>query len=877
MQNSARSKIMLGLLASACVPVLGMATAAHAQDATTTQTPSQDPQAPQGQTSPEVKASGPAETSTSNQTPAPAAEQPSATAEIIVTAQFRSQRLQDTPLSITAVNAQTMEARSQTNLQQVADYAPNVNIKPQGTSFGPSISASIRGIGQNDFNPAFEPGVAIYIDDVYYPQLTGAIFDLLDLDRVEILRGPQGTLTGRNSIGGAVKMFSKKPLGTNTGYVEGTYGSSNRLGLRASADFKVAENVFARVAGVFKRQEGYVKQLDFGCVYPAGGPATFDHDNNPATAPIPVNPAGGVARVRPAGKCKVGDLGGIGYQAIRGSLRFVPSDRLEITLSGDYTHDEHTISGEVLTATTTINNPNVNPAPGVPYDNRFICGQFCNFAVTGQPAATWIGIVGAGTPLLATSGTNKSEYDGWGVSGRIHYDLTDSLALESITGYRKFDSTWDSDDDISPARVGFGQNDLGHWDVSQEVRLLGKIGSMVDFTLGGFYFKQNSNYWSYQDIRYVSLPAALGGLPLFPLQFIQPDRISADAKAAFAHVDFNPFERLTLSGGLRYTKESKQYQYFRLNPDGTVNPFLDPVGATLGAGAPGALTGLVGKYKGSKVDWRAAAQYRFAESLMAYASVSTGFKGGGVNPRPFFADQVIPFDPETVTAYEVGFKSDFLDRAVRLNVSAFLNDYKDIQLPFLQCGTPPRSPCAARLNAGDARMKGLEVETTIRPVADFLIDGSLSYLTSKYTKLNPSAAFPTNPAGVEKNDPPFFTSPKWKATVGAQYEFNLGSAGSLTPRVDVQYQAKQFAGVNVSGVAPNLARERLFLPAYTTGNARLTYRSPGRDWEAALEVTNFTDKYYYLSVFDLRGAGAGFRKQQPGRPREWALTIKKKF
>src|SRR5690606_24600381 len=135
---------------------------------------------------------------------------------IVVTAQFREQNLQDTPLAITAVNAEMLEARSQTNISQVAAQAPSVTLKPQGTAFGPSMTASIRGIGQYDFNPALEPGVGLYIDDVYYATLTGSMFDLLDLDRVEILRGPQGTLAGRNSIGGAVKLYSQRPRGDNS-------------------------------------------------------------------------------------------------------------------------------------------------------------------------------------------------------------------------------------------------------------------------------------------------------------------------------------------------------------------------------------------------------------------------------------------------------------------------------------------------------------------------------------------------------------------------------------------------------------------------------------------------------------------------------------
>src|SRR3954466_14745558 len=202
MHHFVRSRLTAGLLASASALVF--ATPALAQTA-------------------------PASTQTA---PVATPDDESTTQDIVVTAQFRREKLQDTPIAITAVNAAQMESKNQTNLAQVADSAPNVSLKPQGASFGPSISASIRGVGQNDFNPAYEPGVGIYIDDVYYPQLTGAVFDLLDLDRAEILRGPQGTLAGRNSEGGAIKIYSKMPHGDNDGFVEATYGSRNRIGLR---------------------------------------------------------------------------------------------------------------------------------------------------------------------------------------------------------------------------------------------------------------------------------------------------------------------------------------------------------------------------------------------------------------------------------------------------------------------------------------------------------------------------------------------------------------------------------------------------------------------------------------------------------------------
>lgn len=798
--------------------------------------------------------------------PPQAAEQgtlsPGMTADIIVTAQFRAQRLQDTPISITAVNAAELEAKSQTNLAQVADAAPNVSLKPQGASYGPSISASIRGVGQNDFNPAYEPGVGIYIDDVYYPQLTGAVFDLLDLDRVEILRGPQGTLAGRNAEGGAIKLYSKRPSGDNGGFVEVNYGIRNRIGIRAAADFKIADTLSARISGVAKQQDGFVDRIDYGCA----------------------NPGSGIAATQPAGKCRISKLGGVGYQAMRGILFWEPGDRFDITIIGDYTRDEHTMAGEVILNTNVINSPNTNPAAGIPYDNRFICGRYCNYISTGQPAGVWTPPIpvdpygAAGTPLAATSGTDRTLYKGWGVSGQINYKLNDNVSLTSITGYRAFESQFDSDDDVSPATIGFGRNYLENWSLSQEVRLNAAIGETINATVGGYYFKQKSTYDSLQDIRYV---------PVFPLQFRQPDPTRANAKAVFAHLSWKPIDRLTLSGGVRYTDESKAQTYYRLNYDGTVNRFLDPVGATYGVGYSGAdtldynlngnttetvtaLSGLTSKYRAKRWDYRLAADYRLSGALLVYASVSTGFKGGGSNPRPFNSSQVIAFKPEKLKAYEIGFKSDLLNRRLRFNAAAFINDYVDIQIPVQTC---PTAPCAARLNAGDARVKGFEAELSAYPIDGLAIDASVSYLDFKYiaSSLSPAAAYPTNPGGVSADDPP--TSPPWKFSLGMQYKIDLDSAGSLTPRFDVTYEDKKYAGSSVIGTTRNLN----FVPAYTLANARLTWQNADQDLDVSLEVTNLFDKYYLLSVFDLRGAGAGVRKGRPGNPREWAITVKKKF
>jgi iron complex outermembrane receptor protein len=752
-----------------------------------------------------------------------AADEDSANKEIVVTAQFREQKLQDVPIAITAVNAAMLEARSQTDISQVAAQAPNVTLKQTGANFGPSLGASIRGIGQFDFNPSYEPGVGVYVDDVYFPTLTGSVFDLLDLDRVEILRGPQGTNAGRNSIGGSIKLFSKKPTGDGSGFLEATYGSRQRIGFRGSADFKLAENLFARISGVYKNQDGYVDRLDYGCV----------------------NPTGGVAATRSAGNCVIDKGGNINYQALRGIIRYEPSDKLDITIAADYTNDDRRAGAEVIIDASPPPAAVLKSqaAPGVLYDNRFLCGRYCNYSVFGQPA-------GAGG--VATSGANRSLFKGYGFSGNVNVTLSDTLKLQSITAYRHYNSEFNTDTDLSPANVGFGQDKLDHSFFSQELRLNGEFGDTIDWTVGGYYSDQKTTYYTFQDIRYGPGP--------FAFQFIGNDPVNSDTKAAFARVSWNPLEAMTISGGLRYTDEHKDYTFTRNNPDGTPNGLL------------GALNGFSPNADGSRVDYNASINYRFSPSLLTYASIGTGFKGGGISARPFVFLQATPFDPETVTTYEVGFKSDLLDRVVRLNVAAFLSDYNGIQGGLLSCPETGFPACAKYTNLGSGRYTGLEGELTVHS-GGLTLDAAASYIHFKWKNISPQAGTATNLLGPQYGDR-FANVPTYKLSAGIQYEADLGDSGSLTPRFDIAYEGDRYNGRanNALGVST-----RQFIPSNTVANARLTWRNNDKDVDVSLEVTNVFKEYYFATYFDLRNAGSGVLKGQPGRPREWAVSVKKKF
>ena len=747
--------------------------------------------------------------------------------EIVVTAQFREQNLQETPLAITAVSAAMLEARSQTTVADVANQAPSVSLKSNAASYGPSLAANIRGVGQFDFHPALEPGVGLYVDDVYYSTLTGSILDLLDLERVEILRGPQGTLAGKNSIGGAVKLYSQRPEGDGSGYVQATYGSRDRLDLRGSADFALADGVYGRIAATARKQDGYVQRLDYGCVNPGQGiPATVSGDD-----------------------CLLSLQGGVNYQAVRGQLRFVASPDLEINIIGDFTRDDREIAGSVLTLANYTGTGDINPFPTPQrFDSRFICRPYCNYSTYSiQDDGVQVGRTIPG----------RIDFTGWGVSGQVEWDLSDDLQLVSITAYRAYNSVFSNEDDLSPMshQLG-GPNELDFEAFSQELRLNGSFAEeTINYTLGGFYLDQKTLYSAQQDLRYV-VPG--------PLVFVSADPVPSFTKAAFAHVGWDLTEQLTLTGGIRYTEEGKDYTYSRLSRTGQ-----------LLAGQNALLHNQTGTYRGSRVDYRAAVQYELNEDVMAYGQFSTGFKGGGVNPRPFAATQIQPFGAETLETWEIGLKTDLFDRLLRFNVAAFTSKYNDIQLILNRCPqfTPPPVPitapfpCGLPANVGSADIKGIELEANIRPTVGLMIDASLSYLDFAYSEIDPQAGGPTNPGGVQLGMRAPYT-PKWKWSVGAQYEIPLGDAGSLTPRFDAAYQS------DVWGTAVNVPQTKI--DDYVVANARLTWRNSGEDLEASLEVTNIFDKYYFLTTVEI-AAAAGVASAQPARPREWALTVKKKF
>ena len=780
--------------------------------------------------------------------PAPApADNSNQVGEVVVTAQFRSQDLQTTPLAITAVNSDMLRARSQTNVATVAQASPGLNLTTGSLGGAQTTQISIRGIGQRDFNLAVEPGVGMYIDDVYYGTMFGALFDLVDTDRVEILRGPQGTLSGKNSEGGAVKLYSKKPTDSNSAYIESTFGNFSRREVRAGANYTIVpDKLFVRITGIGEFEKGYVKSYDYQC----------RNGKNPVSGsnPLPsfaLNPPGFGGN----DSCLLSREGGKNLVGLRASLRWTPNEKIDDVLTYDDMHDRADPPPLVTIAQGT---GWAAPGTGAPVANFAVpYGSYYNYA-------TYCGLVGTPQSFCVKP---QSALDSWGLSNNLDIKVNDNVSLKSISAFRQFSQQSVTDGDNSPLSTGQNSWNLHYKQYSQEVRLSAKLNDMIQFTVGGFYFKSDAEQGARVSID--SLVNTAGVISYVPFDFLEFDPVKVTSKSLFGHLEVTPTDRLTLTAGIRYTDDSKFFQYGRALAPGYAGSFLD--------GSVTPLNGTNGTFSGSRVDYRFTADYKFTKDISVYVQTATGYKGGGFSPRPFYPQQAVPFGPEVDTDYEIGLKSYLFDRRVRMNISAYYNKYDSLQLQLSYCPdfAPQTIPilnrrCAMNANVGNADIKGFEAETEIHPVRNALIDASVSYIDFVYTSLDT----PTLKTGIRLTDKPVYV-PAWKFNIGAQYKYEIGKAGSFTPRFDVSYLDKQQTNLINNPAA--------VIKAYMLVNARLTWENGQGDWSVALEATNLLDKYYAvvqswglppaINASPLTGSAT----EQPGRPRMVAVTVRKTF
>jgi iron complex outermembrane receptor protein len=774
---------------------------------------------------------------------------PRGIADIVVTAQFREQNLQDVPISISAVSGEQLLQRSVANLTDVAQSVPNVEMQQGNSGYGSNTNqAYIRGLGQVDFLATFEPRVGFYIDDVYFATTFGAVFDVLDLERVEVLRGPQGTLFGRNSIGGAIRIITRKPQGDNSGYLEGTFGSLDRYQVRGALDLSLVQDLLAfRITASAKGQNGWVDLLDYKCMNP-----TMGNSNVGGIGQGPVN----------NNSCKRGTLGGSSNHTVRGSLRWQPSSALDILLQADYlSEDSESPPEAILGVSLSLDNPGSgvsggNTRPGFPraYDNglaRYLRGLGTSYygfdvstpALMQQAAETFVSpyrtstYARYGNQRVGFQNPAEGAFKAYGGSLNIDWDITEALHLTSITAYRKVEG------DFGQSLLALPVEEVRHFlssrQISQEARLLGNVlDGVIDFTLGGFYL----------DTAGVGRDRIQTEGFTNALDFFGDDKNTLKAYAAFGAVDVHLSDRLTLSGGLRYSDERKTYTFDRdYSPSGlSVINFI-----------------FVGKNHDTRFTPRVAVNYAVNDALNFYGSYSTGFTAAGFNARPFGPTSVFALKPEKVQAYELGFKSQFFDRRVRLNAAVYQTEFENL-IGTTRGDATSRCPGApfCNDNVGDAKIRGFEAELQTRPVDGLTVSANLGYTHFKYTKLL------ANVSGLTL-DSPNQRVPDWNASGSIQYDWVLENGSKITPRVDVSYRSRIYFNTVRADTDAQQA-------PFAVVNARLTYAFPEDDWSVSVAATNLFDKFYYTTLTDQRES-FGFLSGTIARPREVFVTVRKTF
>ncbi len=777
---------------------------------------------------------------------------PSQLEEVTVTAQKRAENVQNVPIAITAIQGAALASRDLSNVTQIAGQTPNVTINNTSPFGGSSqmFAAYIRGVGQNDFAFNVEPGVGLYVDGVYYARMVGAAVGLLDVDHIEVLKGPQGTLFGRNTIGGAVSIQTKDP-GRDFAYrVEFTGGSLNRTDISGVVDLPlVQDKLYAQLAFASLHRDGYERRI------PYPGPHNFVTETGAFGAPFP-----------PGGDDRQGN---VNTRQARLKLLFTPSEDLRVTLSADFTRSDE----EGMPFTIIKADGNVPGSLGQLYNTCIslpvsVLNSFGLSAVCGPRAEVGTPLAGVnvdGDPLndhlpfgpqaitgnidtTYSQGNNTSRVHPWGLSATEDWRISPNFSVKSITAYRQLSSRFGGDQGGTPfnwVQAGFKIN---QHQFSQEVQLNAHaFDDHLKSVFGAFYFHEHGIH-----VDYVPIAAGLiniqdpAGDPTFDNK----------SWALFTHNNFALTDQLSLTFGLRYTIEHKWFEGFQAD----VNQFFVKLGTPLSAFPdPNDLSRLypVGRFRQNTTNTsvRAGAEYKVAPTVMTYVSFSQGYRSGGWTTRltaPPTDPLVAPsFAPETANTYEAGIKSELFDRRLRLNLAAFHTDYDNIQLT-VQVGNSPVTQ-----NGGTARIQGFEIESEARPIENLTLSGSLGYLDAKYTKLAPGVTISLADHLID--------APKWSFSLGGAYRVPLASGGAVSLRVDYDYKGTTDKdALN----APELRQ-----PGYGLLDSSVTYISPSGRWEVQAGVHNITDTRYLLSgVNDFQGVGFIGGSYSP--PRQWFATLR---
>ncbi|MBW7930508.1 MAG: TonB-dependent receptor [Gammaproteobacteria bacterium] len=768
--------------------------------------------------------------------------------EITVTARKREEDLQSTPLSISAFSGESLEFRGVDRVDGIADFTPNLSFGNSPTFGGAGNSAAIyiRGIGQKEFVPTVDPGVGLYVDGVYIGRSVGGILDLIDIERVEVLRGPQGTLFGRNTIGGAISITTRKPGDVLAGRASATYGTDDRIDLVGSIDVPLADNLFSSFSVGRMAQDGYVG--------------------------------------RPDGT----NLGDVDTLAGRAALRWLASPALEVNFSLEGTRSRENgpaftligiDKGAVINRGTGAVDPNTPPmalinnqmasfmagwpSPGLGGPDAYPPCVFLPGAIPDVPSGINPDVPGCyDDRYLVGKGRNLgaapafSDTDIRAANLTLDWQISDVLSAKSISAYRHLSADFARDGDHSPLRVSQYLDDMHIRQFSQEFQLNGNsLEDRLHWVLGLYYFKESGNNENILD--FVMSNFRSGGA------------IDNESKAVFAQATYDLAEQWHLTLGLRHTNEDKKFR-----PDqvilqnyyaGSGHPMLDAPFMQVGQRI---LPYLWKKQNLSETTPMANLAYDWTDDLMLYGSYSEGFKSGGFTQRVFppivagftappgtpDIDLIPEFEPEYVKVYELGFKYSTPGRGMRLNGALFHTKYDDLQVQVFTSVAPVTK------NAASASINGFELEMQAVPADGWFVEASVGYLDAEYDRVDPVETW------LFKSDR-FERVPEWSTSAALSRQFELAGLGTLTPRIDWSWRSKVYND--------SFNSAQLVQPSFSLVNFNLAFTDQSDRYDIVAAVRNLTDKEYMITGV----WGTAFQTIEGifDRGREYSLTARVRF
>lgn len=745
--------------------------------------------------------------------------------EIIVTAQKRAENIQDVPIAISAVGSEYLESRGISSIDGLGTIAPNVKIE-RAPSSKTITQIAIR--GSVTINPAitWEPAVGLYLDGVYIAKAQGSIFDIADLERVEVLRGPQGTLYGRNALAGAINLITKKPSGEAGGSLELTYGDYDYKKIKGVIDLPRMGIFSAKLSGQYVKRDGLVD--------------------------IVPNPVAGVLTALPN---LVNQTDTIDSGSFMAQLRAELSDNVTLDYTYDYNKQKQRPPFAQLLRVNRNGDPRDIFDPASP--SFAFGGAFFPLHLYANPKRE---------SVASIDGNVYERSRAYGHALTLTADLGNAT-LKSITAYR--DLAWSDglDLDGSPTPVAYTQRITDYHALSQELQLTGTaLSDRLNYVLGAFYFKEKAETLGPQ--------VFFGGGADFQSDYGSHTK----AIALYAQLDYKLTDALKLSLGGRYTHETKDVRrYLRVNFDAANGIFSPLVVANIPYGG-------VPDAKYSNFSPAATLSYAASANVNVYARFARGFKSGGFNgeTNDFAAPTAAcptgalelcdPYNPEKVDSYELGIKSKLADGRLILNVAAFRDQHKDIQLSIFRATGAASSIVR---NAASARIQGLEFEAVARPVDSLTVNATLALLDAKYNKYLDAGL------DVSKNRA-FPHTPKRSASLGVDWAVLKGDWGKLNLYGDVNYVSAYFT-FPYPLVTPTPSDQN----AYTTrskGRTIVNLRAAVSDikiggvkTEIAAFVRNLTKEDNPSNFIDFGPGFGGLTLGYFPDPRTWGISAAVRF